>query len=299
MTADERRLMQQRAVGVAACAAAAAYGAPQIADHVAEQKVQQAFLEEAGVLALALSTAHQSGAPIHAIDEATPWSQQVSYADSASDNASLVPAITQSFVDFLVNIEPRNPSMAKRQKMDQVCMAEAIYYEARSENLNGQLAVAEVVLNRVSSGFYPDNVCGVVYQGAMRSTGCQFSFTCDGSLNRKPVGESWDEAKRVAAYVLTGMHTRSITNHATHYHTNYVDPYWRVGLVHTATIGTHIFYRFRHDRDWQTVQAAFASVDKRKDMLEQRAEVQALEAAHRMTVTQHAGRREPATDRDV
>jgi spore germination cell wall hydrolase CwlJ-like protein len=121
------------------------------------------------------------------------------------------------------------------------CLAQAIYYEARGESNAGKLAVAEVVMNRVRSGNYPSSICGVVYQGASRATGCQFSFTCDGSL-KKPVDKlAWQKAERLARNVVLG-HAESLVGSATHYHAAYVDPYWADSLERTTRIGRHIFY---------------------------------------------------------
>ena len=107
----------------------------------------------------------------------------------------------------------------------------------------GQAAVAEVVLNRVRHRAYPDTVCDVVYQGSERTTGCQFTFTCDGSMMIAPYGRSWDRSQLVAEHALMGF-AQPVTRRATHYHTTEVDPYWNDSLVRTRRIGTHIFYRF-------------------------------------------------------
>lgn len=123
------------------------------------------------------------------------------------------------------------------------CLSQAIYYEARGESQRGQVAVAEVIVNRVRSSAYPSTICGVVYQGSHRATGCQFTFTCDGSLRHRPRGRAWDRAQRVATAVMLG-YTRPVTGSATHYHTTAVDPVWSAGLVETTRVGTHIFYRF-------------------------------------------------------
>jgi len=138
------------------------------------------------------------------------------------------------------------------------CLAEAVYYEARSENVSGQLAVAEVVTNRVRDHRYPNSICEVVYQGATRTTGCQFSFTCDGSLALEPRGTHWKVARSVATQVLMNLHERR-TGDATHYHANYVSPIWRTGLVRTERIGVHIFYRFPQGREWARVRQASAA----------------------------------------
>ncbi len=105
------------------------------------------------------------------------------------------------------------------------CLAQAVWYEAASESEAGQRAVAQVVLNRVAHPSWPSSVCGVVYQGSERSTGCQFTFTCDGSLARRPSGLSWARAQRIAADALAGS-VYAPVGHATHYHTLWVNPYW-------------------------------------------------------------------------
>jgi spore germination cell wall hydrolase CwlJ-like protein len=124
------------------------------------------------------------------------------------------------------------------------CLAEAIYYEAGFEPEQGQRAVAQVVLNRVRDRNFPDTICGVVYQGSGRKTGCQFSFVCDGSLwRRPPKPPKWDEAKQLAAEAIDGYVVAAVGT-ATHYHTDYVDPWWRPTLVEITKIGAHVFYRW-------------------------------------------------------
>jgi hypothetical protein len=123
------------------------------------------------------------------------------------------------------------------------CLAQAIYYEARSESEEGQRAVAQVVLNRVRHPAWPNSVCGVVYQGAMRpGGGCQFTFTCDGSLRFAPYGQGWARARRLAAEALAGRVFEPV-GLSTFYHANYVMPGWAPRLLKTASIGTHLFYR--------------------------------------------------------
>jgi spore germination cell wall hydrolase CwlJ-like protein len=124
------------------------------------------------------------------------------------------------------------------------CLAEAVYYEAGFEPLDGQRAVAQVVLNRVRDRNFPSTVCGVVYQGVGRKTGCQFSFVCDGSLQRRPPERrEWDRVRVVAEQALGGYVVAAVGT-ATHYHTDYVDPWWRPTLVEVGQIGAHIFYRW-------------------------------------------------------
>ena len=124
------------------------------------------------------------------------------------------------------------------------CLAEAIYYEAGQETADGQRAVAQVVLNRVRHRAFPNTVCGVVYQGAERSTGCQFTFTCDGSLARRPIPFAMERARRIARISLGGG-VYSPVGRATHYHADYVLPYWSRSLQRLGRVGSHIFYVWR------------------------------------------------------
>ncbi len=132
---------------------------------------------------------------------------------------------------------------ASVQDAELTCLAEAIYYEARSEPRAGQIAVAQVVKNRVRSKHFPNSVCGVVYQGSERNTGCQFTFTCDGSLAEAPKGQAWQTAELMASFVLT-QEPKSTVGRSTHYHTTAVDPVWNDSLERTRLVGSHIFYRF-------------------------------------------------------
>jgi spore germination cell wall hydrolase CwlJ-like protein len=124
------------------------------------------------------------------------------------------------------------------------CLTAAVYYEARSESDQGQRSVAQVVLNRVAHPSYPGTVCGVVYQGSERTTGCQFSFTCDGSLARHPNPMFWERARSVAAAALAG-YVEPTVGLATHYHTIAIHPYWAPSLNPIVTVGAHRFYSFR------------------------------------------------------
>jgi spore germination cell wall hydrolase CwlJ-like protein len=123
------------------------------------------------------------------------------------------------------------------------CLTAAVYYEAAIEAERGQRAVAQVVLNRVRHPAFPATVCGVVYQGSERKTGCQFTFTCDGSLARRPSRAGWDRARAIAAEALAGYVEPSV-GMATHYHADWVVPYWAHELDKIAISGTHIFYRW-------------------------------------------------------
>jgi spore germination cell wall hydrolase CwlJ-like protein len=152
-------------------------------------------------------------------------------------------------IPFSAETNPRAPSTVFRaagladQFRSLQCLAEAVYYEARSESEDGQRAVAQVVLNRVRHPAYPGSVCGVVYQGPLRAGGgCQFTFTCDGSLVRLPFGEDWARARRIATEALAGF-VYAPVGLATNYHTHQVLPDWAFRLAKTNVIGNHIFYR--------------------------------------------------------
>ena len=122
------------------------------------------------------------------------------------------------------------------------CLTQAVYFEARGETAAGQRAVAQVVLNRVRDPSFPKSVCGVVFQGAARSVGCQFSFACDGSMRRGREPSAWSRAQQVAARALTGGVMAAVGN-ATHFHTTNVDPAWGPRMLRVAQVGLHIFYR--------------------------------------------------------
>jgi spore germination cell wall hydrolase CwlJ-like protein len=122
------------------------------------------------------------------------------------------------------------------------CLSEAIYHEARGESLEGQVAVAEVVLNRRDSGRYPDSVCGVVEQGTGEKWMCQFSYFCDGLSDAVNDEQAWDRAGRVARVMLDAA-PRQLTEGAMFYHTKAVSPYWADEFTQTAEIGAHLFYR--------------------------------------------------------
>ena len=124
------------------------------------------------------------------------------------------------------------------------CLTAAIYYEAATQSVEGQRAVAQVVLNRVRHPVYPSSVCSVVFQGSERATGCQFTFTCDGSLLRRPLPSLWARIRGLAKAALSGSVYAPVGN-ATHYHANYVVPYWASSLSKSAVVGDHIFYRWK------------------------------------------------------
>ena len=132
----------------------------------------------------------------------------------------------------------------------QRCLAQAIYFEARSEPVAGWEAVADVVINRALSPSYPGSICGVVFQGQYRRHKCQFSFACDGLSDRPKHRVLWRKALRMAGNKLVNVRAGPATARATHYHADYVDPYWNRSMVKLTKIGRHIFYNDRQVRDF-------------------------------------------------
>ncbi|MDI1363910.1 MAG: cell wall hydrolase [bacterium] len=160
------------------------------------------------------------------------------------DDARLINALRRAAP---LPIEPARPFVLKASATDRVkalrCLAQAVYYESAFEPIDGQEAVAQAVLNRLRHPGYPKTVCGVIYEGAARATGCQFSFACDGSLAREPNPVLWATAESVARRALNGFVMKDI-GLATHYHASYVAPYWAPTLVKLRQVGQHIFYRW-------------------------------------------------------
>jgi len=132
--------------------------------------------------------------------------------------------------------------LSAKDPVQEQCLAQAIYYEARGEDLPGQMAVAEVIINRVNSKRYPNTICGVVFQNDHMPNRCQFSFACDGKSDNPLQGLAWQRSKLIAQYQLRDT-SGVLTQAATHYHANYVSPGWATRLEKTVTIGRHVFYR--------------------------------------------------------
>lgn len=142
---------------------------------------------------------------------------------------------------------PSLPLLATGDSTDQEratdCLAAAGYYEAGIK-AGDQRAVMQVVLNRVRHSAFPNSICGVVFQGSERRTGCQFTFTCDGAMSRRqPSAVAWRQARMVALEMLTGR-VEPAVGHATHYHTNWVHPAWSAQMQKIAAVDTHLFFRW-------------------------------------------------------
>lgn len=176
-------------------------------------------------------------------DTGLPTVEPLEFLPIAPEDAMAKNAITSKISDpgpaarpFLIEGDSREAAIG--------CLTSAIYYEAASEGLDGQRAVAQVVINRARHPVFPASICGVVYQGAERTTGCQFTFSCDGALARLPSAGAWAAARRVATAALNG-YVYAPVGLATHYHTNKVVPYWASSLDFANLIKTHLFYRWK------------------------------------------------------
>jgi spore germination cell wall hydrolase CwlJ-like protein len=158
--------------------------------------------------------------------------------DARAANAR-IPLMTKGFVAARPFLYPGAGDDRGRARD---CMAAAMLYEA-GDDAKGQLSVGQVVINRVRHPAFPKSICGVVFQGSERTTGCQFTFTCDGALNRRYSAAVWDRARDHADRMLAGL-TDPAVGLATHYHTNWVRPYWSDSLEKIAIVDTHLFFRW-------------------------------------------------------
>lgn len=146
---------------------------------------------------------------------------------------------------WVTNPLPKS-SFSKKQK---TCLANAIYFESRSEPIDGQTAVAQVVMNRVKNPTYPNTICGVVYQNQHRRNACQFSFACDRIPDRIRSKQAWDTAWKIANQVVNGEVWMKSIGSSTHYHATYVRPRWARTMKRLKKIGLHIFYK-THGGGW-------------------------------------------------
>lgn len=153
------------------------------------------------------------------------------------------PLLTFAIHKPLLEQPPAVPIMPVVSKAEKACLATAIYFEARGESARGQMAVAQVILNRMESRRYPDTICGVVYQNSNRRNACQFSFTCDGHPDVTREKSAWKRAQTIAADVLAGRGDVGAVASATHYHADSVQPRWARKLKRLSKIGRHVFYQ--------------------------------------------------------
>ena len=187
---------------------------------------------------LALEFALNSSSP-------TPGDGVLVVVETDSAGETTVPQLSaDGKPNYAALIDPRDNARQMR------CLAEAIYFESRSEPEDGQAAVAQVVLNRVRSGIYPTTICGVVYQDRNRPFACQFSFACEGKSLRIEEPGPWAVATRLAEAVVTGANYNPKVGEAVNYHANYVSPFWVGYLRKVDKIGAHIFYAMRNGVNW-------------------------------------------------
>jgi len=175
--------------------------------------------------------------PVEVLADAIDAGRDPRIVGSALASPSL--AAPENARNILAMIAPAKLDSEKR------CLAQAIYFEARGEPEAGQAAVAQVVLNRMTSGLYPSSICGVVFQNRSHYKACQFSFACEGRSLRIHDTDSWAQAQRIAEDALAGRTWVAEVGNSTHYHANYVRPRWARTLKKMDVIGKHIFYRLR------------------------------------------------------
>jgi spore germination cell wall hydrolase CwlJ-like protein len=149
-----------------------------------------------------------------------------------------------------LNFRYKGESQAEFEMRERRCLATAIYFEARGEPVRGQIAVAQVILNRVRSPLFPQTICGVVYQGQMHP-GCQFSFTCDGHTDIPRNDDQWALAQDISKKITAGELWLPEVGYSTYYHANYVSPSWIGDMSKIDKIGRHIFYKKRNEKPYE------------------------------------------------
>lgn len=203
------------------------------------------------------SDAHPAVEPSTAAAQPAPPRQQLASLDpsAVTSDTALPPAANIVLPQTIALLPPPAPGLpppspAQRLKLEgkerakaERCLANAIYFEARGEPIRGQMAVAQVVINRVFSGFYPNDICGVVYQNAGRHLACQFTFACDGKSKSINERGAWARANRVAKQTLDGEIYVPEVAKSTHYHAVYVHPNWVGEMKKLVRYGIHNFYR--------------------------------------------------------
>lgn len=215
----------------------------------------------AAVIALLLLATRDPDSPTHALVE--EWEQEVFHHATFGvfrDDGTLSAARLLSDIGFdgdevierlILKGVPghafalphyRTGELPEAELRERDCLAQAIYYEARNQSVVGRLAVADVVLNRVADERFPGSICGVVFEGQSRAHRCQFTFACDGSLDRRKEPRAWKRAEALADVIYRGFQP-PVTRLATFYHADHVKPYWSRSFEQAVTIGDHVFYR--------------------------------------------------------
>jgi len=223
----------------------------------ADRVVASAFCLTLGLSAAAVAYApyaEHRNAPIapkvaiaKAVAHAAPLTAPVQTAKAEALQLHATPASYQPETDGFggTAISPSQAELLAQVFLQQGnCLADAMYYEARGEGRAGEIAIAEVIYNRMRSRYYPSTICGVVYEGANLHTGCQFSFACSGDMDRPKSPVVWRRTQRLALQIVMGLvQLGDSTGGALSYHNLDVQPVWSDTMERTTQIGHHIFYR--------------------------------------------------------
>jgi spore germination cell wall hydrolase CwlJ-like protein len=180
-----------------------------------------------------------------------------SFLDSPAEAMLLQPAINQPEPETIayrpssqgLAFKSKGESQAEFEERERRCLSTAIYFEARGETTRGQIAVGQVIMNRVRSPQFPETICGVVYQGQM-APGCQFSFACDGKTDLPRNDAQWAKAQELSKQITSGQVWLPEVGYSTYYHANYVRPGWVNAMNKIDKIGRHIFYKKRHEQPY-------------------------------------------------
>jgi hypothetical protein len=176
-----------------------------------------------------------------ALGTGTPSPQTIAYRPSAQG----------------LGFKYKGESQAEFEERERRCLSKAIYFEARGEPLQGQIAVGQVIMNRVRSPQFPETICGVVYQGQM-APGCQFSFACDGKTDTPKQDGHWALAQKLAKQITSGEVWLPEIGYSTFYHADYVSPHWKSAMNKIDSIGRHIFYKKRNEKPYIVQEASAA-----------------------------------------
>lgn len=202
----------------------AASGAPHVAEIVGT--IANRMAERSGSVA-------EVSAPQAKLTRAEPAKLRTGTGPTQADDVGEL-----SFDSKAVDPLPPPPYSSEQR----ACLARAVYFEARGEPIEGQIAVAQVVLNRVAADAWPKTICGVVYQGAERGEKCQFSFACTDNRRSLEGASGWEQSKWIADDVAAGRARLSELDGVLHYHAKSVRPIWRLSMRPVRTIGHHVFY---------------------------------------------------------
>jgi spore germination cell wall hydrolase CwlJ-like protein len=192
-----------------------------------------------------LKTSRHDGDSVFGSAERATFTSLTGSVVSNTDAASKLGAFQQTYAAPAAQAFPVQESASeytvRRSARELDCLTAALYYEARGEGQSGMEAVAQVIVNRARHPDFPKTLCGVIYQGAGKGRGCQFSFACDGSMRRRSETALWDRARAVAERAMEGRVSTEVGN-STFFHATRISPNWR-GLTRVATVGRHVFYR--------------------------------------------------------